>query len=172
MKTILDICQEFNIELNRHGRGKCPIHNGNNTSAFSIKGDYFKCYSCGISGDVYALYMKLTGCNFPIAKKYIDGESFSPFTQKAIQEKQILKQKESEKKVELLQQEMDLIDSIRDLGEIAHTAMKYAKELKGTELGWEFIKNYANADTLRMIRELELNDMKDMNNGINTKSSS
>jgi len=39
----------------RHNRTRCPIHGGNNPSAFEIKGERFRCHSCGAWGDLHDL---------------------------------------------------------------------------------------------------------------------
>ena len=47
----------------RHGRMPCPLHGGDNRSAFSIQpGDrYARCWACGWHGDVIALEQALGG---------------------------------------------------------------------------------------------------------------
>jgi DNA primase len=35
----------------RNGKGRCPFHE-DKTPSFSIKGDRFKCFGCGESGDM------------------------------------------------------------------------------------------------------------------------
>lgn len=44
----------------KHNRTRCPIHGGSNPSAFEIKGDKFRCHSCGAWGDIH----DLTGSKF------------------------------------------------------------------------------------------------------------
>jgi DNA primase len=44
----------------------CPFHDDNNPS-LSIKGEYFKCWSCGTAGDVFDFVMLAENVTFPKA---------------------------------------------------------------------------------------------------------
>jgi hypothetical protein len=50
-------------------RGRCPIHGGDNPTAFSVTddGQLFHCFVCGAGGDVFELVKRLDGCDFALA---------------------------------------------------------------------------------------------------------
>ncbi len=52
------------VELNKHNKGLCPFHD-EKTPSFSVNpaGQYFKCFGCGVGGDVIKfiqLYKNIT----------------------------------------------------------------------------------------------------------------
>jgi DNA primase len=53
-------------ELRRSGsslRGKCPVHGGDNPTAFKVDGDLFHCKTrCDRGGDIITLYQMVEGC--------------------------------------------------------------------------------------------------------------
>jgi DNA primase len=64
---IVSVASEY-VRLRRFGNrysGLCPFHSEKNPS-FSIYTDHqvFKCYSCGVSGDVFEFVMKIEGLTF------------------------------------------------------------------------------------------------------------
>ena len=64
---IVDVASKY-ITLNRRGGNFwacCPFHN-EKTPSFSIKQDaqFFKCFGCGVSGNVFNLVMKMENVNF------------------------------------------------------------------------------------------------------------
>lgn len=59
---IEDVLRMEGITLSR-GRCACPIHHGKDKN-FSVKGDNFKCFVCGESGDVIELWQKINGVSF------------------------------------------------------------------------------------------------------------
>jgi DNA primase len=50
---------------------RCPIHAGNNRQAFSLRGLYFRCFTCGAHGDVVALSQALHGLSWHEAVAHI-----------------------------------------------------------------------------------------------------
>lgn len=58
--TIEDVLSEEGFHPKR-GRCRCPLHNGDNPTSFSVSRDgrYFRCYSCGAKGSVVDLVMSL-----------------------------------------------------------------------------------------------------------------
>ena len=56
--SIEDVLSEQEVYLKR-GRCRCPLHNGDNPTSFSVSRDgrYFRCYSCGAKGSVVDLVM-------------------------------------------------------------------------------------------------------------------
>ena len=47
--TITDILNNFNVEF-RGSRCRCPIHGGDNQTAFSFTDEVFQCFACGANG--------------------------------------------------------------------------------------------------------------------------
>jgi DNA primase len=45
-------------------KGLCPFHDDNNPS-FLVKAEYFKCFACGIFGDVFKFVMLAENATFP-----------------------------------------------------------------------------------------------------------
>lgn len=65
---IQDLVAEY-TGLGREQNGKfmvrCPFHMENNPSmVVRIHNKTFKCYACGVSGDVFGFVMEMTGCSF------------------------------------------------------------------------------------------------------------
>jgi len=64
--TVADVLRSAGIEPPAHGRMACPIHGGDNLSAFSVTHDGWRwsCWTrCG-SGDAIDLAMRLHGLDF------------------------------------------------------------------------------------------------------------
>jgi hypothetical protein len=61
-------------------RGRCPIHGGDNPTAFSVSddGQLFHCFVCGAGGDVFELVKRLDGCDFALAVAVVT--EFSGYT--------------------------------------------------------------------------------------------
>lgn len=57
---IADVAEFYGVELNRHGKACCPFHT-EKTPSFSIsrKKQMFRCFGCGVGGDVISLTEKL-----------------------------------------------------------------------------------------------------------------
>lgn len=62
----------------RMGRIPCPIHNGKDSN-FAFKGEYFKCYVCGESGDIISFVMKYFALDFVGALKKLVDDFRLPF---------------------------------------------------------------------------------------------
>lgn len=65
-KTLLkDFAKEYLTKTDPQGRHVCPFCGSgtheNKTSAFSIKGNTWRCFSCGEHGDIFDLAKKITG---------------------------------------------------------------------------------------------------------------
>lgn len=80
IKEQADIVQIIgeNVELRRSGSrhvGLCPFH-GEKTPSFSVNGNdqFFHCFGCGESGDVFSYVMKYHSMNFPEALKMLAGK--------------------------------------------------------------------------------------------------
>ncbi len=51
----------------KRGRCRCPIHAGQNTMSFSVKGNRGRCWSCGWEGDTIKFVQDVQGLTFPDA---------------------------------------------------------------------------------------------------------
>jgi DNA primase len=63
------------VKLRRMGsnyRGPCPLHGGKNPN-FSVSPDkgFYKCFTCGESGDVFTFLQKVVGCDFVTAVRMV-----------------------------------------------------------------------------------------------------
>ena len=57
------------LKLKKKGksyRARCPFHNGNNDSTFSVSPDqqFYHCFNCGVSGNVVTFLMEYDGIEF------------------------------------------------------------------------------------------------------------
>jgi twinkle protein len=71
---VSDIVGSF-VKLKKSGSdyvGNCPFHN-EKTPSFKIpvNGNFYKCFGCGESGDVFSFVMKHTNCNFNDAVEHV-----------------------------------------------------------------------------------------------------
>ena len=57
---IVNVAEYYGLELDRHGKCNCPFHS-EKTPSFSIsrKKQMFRCFGCGVGGDVISLTEKL-----------------------------------------------------------------------------------------------------------------
>lgn len=83
---IQDLVAEY-TGLGKEQNGKfmvrCPFHGENNPSmVVRIHNKTFKCYACGVSGDVFGFVMEMTGCSFYEALTSLEARAgISPPTQ-------------------------------------------------------------------------------------------
>ena len=63
--SITDAAQRYGLTLDRYGKALCPFHSDHKPS-LSFKGNRFKCFACGESGDVIDLTRQLTGAGTPL----------------------------------------------------------------------------------------------------------
>lgn len=56
--NIIEAAQMYGIEINRNKKALCIFHEDNHPS-MSFKNNMFKCFSCGASGSIIDLAMKL-----------------------------------------------------------------------------------------------------------------
>jgi len=59
---IREVAERFGVQLDRHGKARCPFHK-EDTPSFSIKEseNIFKCFGCGASGDAVDFVAKIKG---------------------------------------------------------------------------------------------------------------
>jgi DNA primase len=80
LPSISEILVRLDIPPGRRGRTRCPIHQGDNTQAFSYdddKGQWF-CFRCGIGGDAIALIEKALDTDFKGALRWLGIEPGKP----------------------------------------------------------------------------------------------
>ena len=67
---IEDVAKELGIGVGRH-KALCPFHEDRHPS-LRFKGNRFKCFACGVSGDVIDLVMRYKNIGFKEAVEWID----------------------------------------------------------------------------------------------------
>ncbi len=81
--NIIDVAMNLGLEI-RSNKSRCfhPENhaNGDRTPSlsFSPSRGIYKCFGCGIGGDVFTLVQQVKGCSFPEAYCFITGEKFAP----------------------------------------------------------------------------------------------
>jgi hypothetical protein len=68
--TIGTLLDEFSVPHKRN-RAACPIHAGDNKSAFSFNDELWNCHSCGAGGDIITLIQELQRTDFHGAVQYL-----------------------------------------------------------------------------------------------------
>src|SRR3989344_6451197 len=76
--NIVDIVSEH-VVLKKKGKkhvGLCPFH-GEKTGSFMVNEDLqsYKCFGCGVGGDVYKFLMEVEGLAFPEALEKLAGKA-------------------------------------------------------------------------------------------------
>lgn len=83
METAIDAIREsisaieagraLGLEIDRHGRCACPVHNGTDRNCRLFDGSRgFYCFVCHASGDVFRLVQTVNGCTFPESVRWLD----------------------------------------------------------------------------------------------------
>lgn len=102
IKELADIVQVIgeNVELKKRGAsylGLCPFH-GEKTPSFSVNNgkQFFHCFGCGESGDVFAYVQKYHNMDFPEALKYLAEKYQIVLPEKKISREESLKNRKKE----------------------------------------------------------------------------
>ncbi len=63
---IVDVMREYGVNVDEKGKADCPFHSEKTRGGFSVHKEkqIFKCFSCGVSGNVITFIQKKTGCSF------------------------------------------------------------------------------------------------------------
>lgn len=70
--SAIDVGQEMGLEI-RHGRCRCPIHNGGDFNCVLYKGDRgFYCHTCKAGGDVIKLVQEYYKMSFPDSVRWFN----------------------------------------------------------------------------------------------------
>lgn len=71
--TMPELLCAFGLNGNaRHGRIKCPIHNGANNESFVFKDHVFHCFACDAKGSVVSFVEQYLSCTFEDALREIN----------------------------------------------------------------------------------------------------
>lgn len=62
---IKEVAKSYGLQIGRAGKALCPFHS-EKTPSLSFKGQGFKCFGCGVGGDVFRLAGGLLGIDKPI----------------------------------------------------------------------------------------------------------
>lgn len=68
---LADVLSLYGSPLNGSGRALCPFHNDKRPS-MTVKGERWKCWSCGESGDAIDFVMKMKNCGVPEAMETLN----------------------------------------------------------------------------------------------------
>lgn len=178
IKEIADIVQIVGetVELRRSGSrhvGLCPFH-GENTPSFSVNasGQYFHCFGCGESGDVFNYVMKYHSLSFPEALKMLAGKFgvALPEKKRSIKEEALANRRKQMFAVNLEAEKIygDYLHTSKDAvvarnylqkrgitGEIARLyGLGYAPSAESA--GWHFLGKYLGKEELDVAAELGL----------------
>jgi DNA primase (bacterial type) len=61
-----DVARRYGLELDRRNKARCCFHFPDAHPSLSFKGNRYKCFSCGASGDAISLVQHLMGLKRPI----------------------------------------------------------------------------------------------------------
>lgn len=176
IKEIADIVQVVGetVELRRSGSryvGLCPFH-GENTPSFSVNasGQYFHCFGCGESGDVFNYVMKYHSLTFPEALKMLAAKFgvLLPEKKRTVKEEALANRRKQMFAVNAKVEEIysGYLHTAKDAavarnylqkrgiaGEMARLyGLGYAPSAEST--GWHFLGKHLTADELDVAAEL------------------
>lgn len=77
--TMTELVQRYGFKPNRSGFICCPFHN-EKTPSMKINKDYFHCFGCGVSGDVFKFVQLMDNCSFKEAFIRLGGDWEEPRT--------------------------------------------------------------------------------------------
>ncbi len=116
IKSIVSIEQVLSVMYGHEVKNRmdCPIHGGDN--CFIIKDNYFKCFSCNESGDIFRLVEVLNKIDFKEALKIICENFNIPYSVTTEEEKQEYKKKLEQIKKE--QHKKQVLRKLRDYQQV------------------------------------------------------
>ncbi len=131
---LASIVMDAGVELKQRGTrycGLCPFHNEKTPSFYIFSDQHFKCFGCGVSGDVIDFVQKLHGLSFQDALKHLGIEQgrITPKVKQDIEKRELKKQKADEDK----QFEADLTYTLSLLIDATHKAAKAIKTVDDLE---------------------------------------
>lgn len=95
--SMVDVCKQYGLEVNRSGFAKCCFHADKNPS-MKVYENGVKCFACGESADHFAIVQQLTGCDFITALRMIIQDFSLPYDIDNLDDN---RQKELEEKLRL-----------------------------------------------------------------------
>ena len=76
--STIEVAERYGIEVNRHGKALCPLHNDQHPSLF-VADNRYHCYACGEHGDSIDLVARLFGLPlYDAAKKLASDFALAP----------------------------------------------------------------------------------------------
>lgn len=67
---VKSVIESYNIHFDKSGKALCPFHSEEEPS-LSVKGQRWRCFGCGKSGDVFDFVQIYNGVDFPTAKRTV-----------------------------------------------------------------------------------------------------
>lgn len=136
---IMSVCQLLNIHVYRGSKIHCisPTHPDKDPSLrINIAKNYWKCFSCGESGDVITFVMVATGLEFKDACQWL-ASNFNiphpdnfPYKYKRIQVQPKLKKSEGGKNVAVYNPDIELMSWIVGQGGLSDEAKRFLFDLR------------------------------------------
>ena len=147
-----DECGKLSRPSRGWARARCPIHGGDNPTAFSVNlenGGFF-CHACGAKGgDLVAYVMQRDKLDFPSACKQLGAwRNIAPAEQEEFRQHQCERERERAKEAAKKKQERQ--ERIRARDWLHFLEREYARTVPSTELGWQYLSNL-----LPLIRDAE-----------------
>ena len=71
--TMRQVIEHYGVGELRNNHIKCPFHN-ERTASFSVKGCIFKCFGCGVGGDIVKFIQMYFNLDFPGALAKLDAD--------------------------------------------------------------------------------------------------
>ena len=73
---VADVLRDHGVELTPRGRqllGLCPFHEDRHLGSFVVneRGNYYKCFACGATGDAVKVLREMDGLSYPDALRYL-----------------------------------------------------------------------------------------------------
>jgi len=112
--TIADILDDFGIKY-RSNRCACPVHSGDNPTAFAFNKDTYYCHTQGCRGDVITLIQALRQTDFLGAMEYLarkNGVILNLPEKRAVRVTKLIKQKPANSRLLVLKEELCLNRSL------------------------------------------------------------
>lgn len=134
IKEIGDIVQVIgeSVDLKKSGAnylGLCPFH-GEKTPSFSVNPDkqFFHCFGCGESGDIFDFVMKSQGADFPEALRILGGKYGVPVPEKHQSHEEKEKRERRKRLFAVSERAADLFESYLYSGQSAGAAHLYLRK--------------------------------------------
>lgn len=155
---ISTILQQLSFPAGRHGRTRCPIHQGENTQAFSYsdnKGQWY-CFRCGFGGDAIELVKRCLDVDFKGALRWFGIEPGKPPEPDPARLQQ--QQEQLQQWTCLLRHQRELREEFRIRSLIAFCGGERLRQNPDNEMGWALLHEAYRGRSLAAI-EYELDEL-------------